>query len=170
MLGLSFFEILSLSVGVSASALVFFQLRQSSVAAKANIILSINRDLQQFSPLAAKLDNEQLTDPTAEELEELLDYISYFEGLFVIFKKGIISRWELDVFFGGRFLRLFENSFVKTQILFNHQKFGPIFVPIYKLHWTLLNSRVRSTRLRAKSAIDQISLSDREFYKKMIKS
>jgi hypothetical protein len=123
------------SIGV---AVVWFQLRQASNSSKVSLLISINRDLNSYGDVAIQIQNGQADDWVsglkAEEVERLLDYISYFEGIYLSYRRGLFSLREINDYFSGRFFRLAHNAGIQKSILSNAELYGGIFRPIFCLH------------------------------------
>lgn len=122
---------------------VFLQLRQSANTATASLLISINRDLNSFSDVAIWLEHNEPSELDAELEERVLDYISYFEGLFISFKRNLFSIEEVNDYFGGRFLRLTNHPEVQSRFLCNKDKYGDIFNPIFRMHAMIKDHRER---------------------------
>jgi hypothetical protein len=124
--------------------LVFLQLRQSANSATSGLLITINRDLNSFSDIAIWLESG---DPElgidAIFQERILDYISYFEGLYISHNRGLFSLREVDEYFSGRFFRLANHPRIQKEFLCAEQKYQDIFKPIFKLHRSLSRYRKR---------------------------
>ena len=141
----NFIGLATLVVSIAAAGLIWFQLLQSTNSAKAALLISINRDLNSYSDVATRIEQEQwdawVENLSAIERERLLDYISYFEGIYLAYRRGLFSLTEINDYFSGRFFRLTHNRGVQSAILLNDETYGDIFRPIFVMHSVLVNFR-----------------------------
>lgn len=160
----------AVAVVISAIGLivVYLQLRQSANTATASLLISINRDLNGFSDVAIWLERGNPDELDAVLEERVLDYISYFEGLYISFQRKLFSIEEVNDYFGGRFLRLANHPEVQSRFLCNKTKYGDIFNPIFRMHAMIKDHR-KSKDLRELYAENDLSRADVKLYIEMSK-
>jgi len=166
-------DVLTLLVSAIGLTIIWYQLRQSGSSAKATLILQINRDLNSYSDIGALLaagSNLNLAEElNALQRERLLDYISYFEGIYISYQRGLFSLSEINDYFAGRFFRLCNNTGVQQSILLNSSDYSDIFRPIFKLHAAL--SSYRSQRNYAPILLEtDLAIKSGEIYDNYTKS
>jgi hypothetical protein len=134
-------SLFTLAVSAIGICIIWYQLEQSANATKSTLLVQINRDLNSYSDIAILLDSaepgELVGKLSALERERLLDYISYFEGLYLCYARGLFSLSEVNDYFAGRFFRIAHNAAIQTELLTNETRYGDIFRPIFQLHAAL---------------------------------
>lgn len=135
----------TMCVTIVGLVLIWFQLRQATSSSKGSLLLSINRDLNQYIEVAVQIeegiDEEWVSNLSTKDRERLLDYISYFEGIYLAHARGLFDLKEINDYFAGRFFRLTNNTGVQRYVFLNEEKYGDIFRPIFLLHQALTNYR-----------------------------
>lgn len=138
--------IASLLIGVVGLFVIWFQLRQSANSAKATLLMSVNRDLNAYLDVAVRIEQSAgehwVTALAPQDKERLLDYISYFEGLYLSHRSGLFSMSDVNDYFAGRFFRVVNNVGVQKGVLLDSIH-GDIFRPVFCLHAELTKYRQR---------------------------
>jgi hypothetical protein len=160
----------SLAIAIAGLGFIWFQLRQAANSSKASLLISINRDLNAYGDVAVKIEQGATKDWVEKldgiDIERLLDYISYFEGLYLAHRRGLFSLREINDYFSGRFFRLANNTGVQTAMLLNRERYEDIFRPIFLLHKALLAYRSKSS-LPALYPQSDLASVDRSRYREM---
>jgi hypothetical protein len=143
----SFSEASKFIAAVIGLGFVLFQLRLSANSSKAMLLVSINKDLNGYTDVSVLIE-EAASDRWVEQIttlqsERILDYISYLEGVYLSYRRGLFSAGEVNDHFAGRFFRIANDPGIQKTLLLNETKYGDRFRPIFQLHKALKSHRSR---------------------------
>lgn len=138
----------TLLVTIAGLLFIWFQLRLSVNIAKGTLLLSINKDLHDYADIAVQIeeaaDENWVANLSGHDRERLLDYLSYFEGVYLLHSSGLLTIGEINYYFSGRFFRLVNNTSVQIHILTNEARYADIFRPVFLLHKVLFDYREKN--------------------------
>jgi hypothetical protein len=139
--------VIALVASIIGVVLLYLQIKQGSDAAKATLLLSINRDLNSYADAAILIEagkgDDWFKPLDLHQKERILDYISYFEGIQLALERRLFTIREVNAFFAHRFLRVSGNPSLRKHLFADEHGYEEAFRPILALDATLRAYRER---------------------------
>lgn len=136
-------EMMTVLISVVAAIAVFYQTKKSTDTARAEFVLNLQQDFtdsEKFSELFEmcwlnyneEVDNEQLLEYLNRNKENLLNYLTFFESVYLMKKQGVITIELLDELFGRRFFIVVNNLTVQEFDLAKNSNYYSNIFYLYK--------------------------------------
>lgn len=135
----SLFSVLEVVVAILGAILVVIELRKSGNAASGEFVLNLQEQFASSEGFAelfdkcwkyheGKLSDDKLIEHLQAHREILLNYLTFFESVYLMKKRKTIKMELLDELFGRRFLSVTNNRIVQeVDLVKNHDYYTNIF-------------------------------------------
>lgn len=112
---------------------IFYEMKRTKDLAEGEFILNLDKEFSSnnnYSELFMKCwSNEEIT--YEDNREELLEYLTFFETIYIMLQKNVLDINMLDELFSRRFFAVVNNRQVQKEDLIKNYKY---YINIYKLH------------------------------------
>ena len=161
----TFKEVMTVVVSLIAAFGVFYQTKKNTDTSKADFILGLQEDFTSNSQFAELFeycwecfdsDDEKCEKALKKYIKSnrivLLNYLTFFESVYLMYKQNVIDMETLDELFGRRFFIVVSNIKVQKMDLIKNKKY---YTNVYSLYEDWYNYRERNIK-RKKYSTEEV--------------